>query len=136
MTFTLDQLRKGHHVTATDESITVIGTVFKVGEDPSLPSVDIMTASGDTHRVPVELITERTRPLHEIAADIRESWGNVTYSAVPYLVAMRELDKITDDYGHDSGEGIVRRFLGNARGWRGEKAKEIKAELRALAGMK
>ncbi len=72
------------------------------------------------------------RPLSAIARDIRASWPNVYFGAVPYLGAMAQLDRVTDDYGQDSAESIVLYFLSNARNWRGPDAKRIKAELKAL----
>ncbi len=72
-----------------------------------------------------------TRPIYEIAAEIRKEWKNVNYAAKPYLDAMRDLDKITDNY-----ISVVLYFLSNATGWRGEVAKRIKAELKALAKIK
>jgi hypothetical protein len=80
---------------------------------------------------------EQTRPLREIAADIREHWATLAtagYAAVPYVEAMEALDSIADNYYADSGEYIVRYFLGNAGSWRGEDAKRVKAELRAMLG--
>lgn len=75
----------------------------------------------------------QTRPLYEIAEEIRKDWKNVNFAAKPYLEAMMGLDKITDSYGMDSGKGIVLRFLSNASSWRGPKAKEIKTELKKMA---
>lgn len=72
------------------------------------------------------------RPLYTIAADIRRDWKNVNYAAKPYLEAMSGLDAISDQFGMDSGHGIVAYFLGNASSWRGDKAKAIKAELKAM----
>jgi hypothetical protein len=72
------------------------------------------------------------RPLHEIAGEIRKEWNPINYAAKPYVEAMLGLDKITDTYGADSAEYIVLYFLSNARSWRGEAAKRIKAELKAL----
>jgi hypothetical protein len=72
------------------------------------------------------------RSLSAIANEISKDWKNVYFGAVPYLEAMARMDKITDPYGYDSGEGIVLRFLGNARAWRGETAKRIKAELNQM----
>lgn len=69
------------------------------------------------------------RPLYKIAQEIKDDWKNVNYAAKPYLSAMLELDKITDDYYADSGSSIVAYFLSNATTWRGEKAKAIKKEL-------
>jgi hypothetical protein len=76
--------------------------------------------------------TTTTRPLREIAADIRGHWTKVYFGAVPYLDAMAALDKITDRYGMDSADGIVRYFLSNATSWRGEDARRIKAELKSI----
>ena len=72
------------------------------------------------------------RPLRVIAEEIQKEWKKVKYSAVPYLNAMKTLGSIHDDYYLDSGESIVRYFLSNASGWRGEKAREIKAELKRM----
>jgi len=72
------------------------------------------------------------RPLFEIAAEIRKDWQKVYFGAVPYLDAMRQLTYITDDYYFDSGKTIVLYFLGNAQTWKGETAKRIKAELKAM----
>lgn len=76
------------------------------------------------------------RSLSTIAAEIRADWKNVYFGAVPYLNAMRSLDKVTDNYGADDGESIVRYFLSNASSWRGETAKRVKAELKKMVGMK
>lgn len=69
------------------------------------------------------------RPIYEIAKEIKADWKNVYFGAVPYLNAMKSLDKITDNFNYDSGESIVAYFLANAGYWRGEKAREIKKEL-------
>lgn len=81
-------------------------------------------------------MTQETRPLHVIAAEIRKTWPKVYFGAVPYVEAMSCLDKITDNYGQDSGKSIVLYFLANATTWRGEDAKRIKTELKKLAGVK
>lgn len=73
-----------------------------------------------------------TRPLYEIATEISFKWPNVNYAARPYLDAMGDLDKITDMFHSDPAAHIVRYFLSNATGWRGEDAKRIKAELRSM----
>ena len=73
------------------------------------------------------------RPLYEIAREIRKDWKNVSYCAAPYLQAMGTLDAITDSYLYDSGRSIVAYFLANAGSWRGETAKRIKAELKAMS---
>jgi hypothetical protein len=73
-----------------------------------------------------------SRPLWLIANDIVNYWPNVNYAAKPYLEAMFSLSSIKDDYYADSGESVVLYFLANANSWRGEKAREIKAELKAI----
>lgn len=72
------------------------------------------------------------RPLYEIAREIRKDWKNVSYCAAPYLQAMLTLDSVTDNYLYDSGRSIVTYFLANAGSWRGETAKRIKTELKAM----
>lgn len=75
-----------------------------------------------------------SRPLHEIAAEIRKDWKKVNYAAVPYLEAMGTLNDISENYYSDTGKYVVLYFLGNAKMWRGETAKRIKAELKAMVG--
>ena len=75
---------------------------------------------------------KQTRPLSNIAHDIRRDWKNVNYAAKPYLAAMFELDRITDQHMFDTGRGIVVYFLSNTASWRGPVAKLIKAELKAM----
>ena len=79
----------------------------------------------------------QNRPLCEIARDIRMDWGSKVYfGAKPYLDAMACLNSINDNYGWDSADNIVRYFLANASTWRGETAKAIKKELKAMIGLK
>jgi hypothetical protein len=77
-----------------------------------------------------------TRPLYEIAREIRKDWTSggkkVYFGAVPYLDAMETLNQITEDYFCDSGESIVVYFLANAQTWKGETARRVKAELNKL----
>lgn len=73
-----------------------------------------------------------TRKLYQIANSISIDWKNVNYAAKPYLEAMGSLEAITDNYYMDSGRSVVLYFLGNATSWRGETARTIKAELKAL----
>jgi hypothetical protein len=72
------------------------------------------------------------RPLYEIAREISKDWKVVYFGAIPYLSAMRTLENITDNYGMDSGDSIVRYFLANASTWRGETARRIKKELNTM----
>ena len=73
-----------------------------------------------------------TRKLSTIATDIETDWTNVNYAARPYLDALHELDSIRDDYYYDSASSVVLYFLANASAWRGDTARRIKKELKAL----
>jgi hypothetical protein len=72
------------------------------------------------------------RPIHEIAKEITADWTKPYFGAVPYLRAMHSLGDISEDYGLDSGRSVVLYFLANANTWRGETARRIKKELKAL----
>ena len=71
-----------------------------------------------------------------IAREISREWKNVNYAAKPYLQAMLYVDTATDKYGYDSADNLVRYFLANASGYRGEAAKAHKAALKAIVGIK
>ena len=80
-------------------------------------------------------VVTQTRTLGAIAEEIKGDWKKPYFGAVPYLQAMLSLDSIDDDYGADHGRAIVRYFLSNASGYRGETARRLKAELKqALKG--
>ena len=72
------------------------------------------------------------RSLSTIAADIRRDWRPPYFGAVPYINAMLTLDSMKDAYGADSARYVVTYFLGNAAQWRGDVARTIKAELKAM----
>ena len=76
------------------------------------------------------------RELNTIAADIEQKWQNVNYAARPYLDAMHKLKSVDDKYYTDSAKTVVLYFLSNATGWRGENARAIKAELKAMFNVK
>jgi hypothetical protein len=77
-------------------------------------------------------MTTEKRAIRSIALDIRKEWANVNYAAKPYLDAMLELNSINDRYHEDSAKSVVLYFLSNASSFRGERAKVLKAELKAL----
>lgn len=84
---------------------------------------------------------QTTRPLYEIANEIKKDWkasskNGIYFGAVPYLDAMATLNSVNDNYGIDSGKSIVLYFLANANTYRGETAKRIKKELKAMCGVK
>lgn len=77
---------------------------------------------------------KQKRPLYEIAGEIMSDPAaqSQMWKAEPYLSAMSQLDKITDDCGYDSADSIVRYALSNLTGWRGDNARRIKAELKEM----
>ena len=72
------------------------------------------------------------RRLSTIAEDIAKHWPKVWFGAVPYLRAMHEMNTVSEAYGFDDGRSIVHYFLSNAKTWRGEHARRLKAELKEL----
>ena len=73
-----------------------------------------------------------TRPLYEIAREIRSTWPKVNFAAEPYLTAMSVMTDSTDSYYEDQAKSVVLYFLSNATSWRGDDARRIKAELKGL----
>lgn len=80
----------------------------------------------------METTANTTRPLYTIAREILADWQRPYFGAVPYVQAMAHLASAADQYGLDDGRSVVRYFLANASTWRGETAKRVKAELRAM----
>jgi len=76
--------------------------------------------------------TTKMRTLSQIAREIRNDWKKVNYAAVPYLDAMQTLNSINEEYYFDSGRSVVAYFLANAGSWRGETARNVKAELKGM----
>ena len=76
------------------------------------------------------------RTISQIAKEISREWKKPYFCAVPYLVAMRGLESVSDNYGADSAKSVVLYFLSNASSYRGPVAKAHKAELKAIAGVK
>jgi hypothetical protein len=76
------------------------------------------------------------RPIATIAREIIADWSKigkgVNYAAKPYLDAMLDLNDISEPYYADSGRSIVAYGLGNMGSYRGETAKRLKAELKAM----
>lgn len=74
------------------------------------------------------------RTFRQIAKDIKSTWLNVYFGAVPYLEAMLELDTTNPDamYYYDRAEDIALYFLANASTFRGNDAKRLKDELKKL----
>lgn len=73
-----------------------------------------------------------SRPLYTIAQEIAKDWQRPYFGAVPYVKALGELESINDTYGCDTASSVVAYFLSNAATWRGEVARRIKKELKAM----
>lgn len=76
-----------------------------------------------------------SRPIYEIAREISKDWQPANYAAVPYLVAMKDLNTMDEHYGLDSAYSVIAYFLANARTWRGETARRVKKELNGMLGL-
>ena len=74
------------------------------------------------------------RTFREIALEIKQKWTKISPYAYPYLDAMLDTDSTDKNapYYYDSAESVVLYFLANAQGFRGEDARRIKAELKAM----
>jgi len=75
-----------------------------------------------------EVLPELT--LAEIAQVITNEWQPVWFGAVPYLRAMFELQDMSSMYMNDRADTVVLYFLSNAKTWKGDTARAVKAELR------
>jgi hypothetical protein len=73
-----------------------------------------------------------TRSINIIARDISNDWAKPYFGAVPYLDAMHSLSTMQDKFYFDDASDVVRYFLANANTWKGETARAIKAELKAM----
>lgn len=74
----------------------------------------------------------QSRPIYDIAAEISRDWRKPYFGAKPYLDAMHTLVDLQSRYGLDDAKGILRYFLANSGTWRGDTAKRVKAELKAI----
>jgi hypothetical protein len=78
----------------------------------------------------------QTRPISEIAAEIladhRAQGKELYFGAVPYVNAMLFLDKYTDNYFEDSAVDVLTYAVSNLSTWRGETARRVKAEIKAM----
>jgi len=73
-----------------------------------------------------------SRSLNTIAREISNDWAKPYFGAVPYLDAMHSLSTMQDKFYYDDAASVVRYFLANANTWKGETARAIKAELKAM----
>lgn len=68
--------------------------------------------------------------IQKLAALVILDWKKIDPYAGAYLEAMLHLQLISDKYGADDCDDICQRFLLNAGSWRGEMARNVKAELK------
>jgi hypothetical protein len=76
------------------------------------------------------------RKLCDIAKEIRDDWTLINNGAArEALECMESIIDIGEPFATDpNGYGAVGSFLSNSMGWRGEKARTIKKELREMCG--
>lgn len=79
-------------------------------------------------------MSDKKRTFQQIAKDIKSTWLNVYFGAVPYLEALLTLDTTDPNasYYYDTAGDIARYFLANAQTFRGADARTLKAELKSL----
>lgn len=77
---------------------------------------------------------DKKRTFQQIARDIKSTWMNVYFGAVPYLEALLTLDTTDSEalYGIETAGDITRYFLANAQTFRGADARRLKAELKSM----
>lgn len=77
---------------------------------------------------------DKKRTFQQIARDIKSTWMNVYFGAVPYLEALLTLDTTDSEalYGIETAGDITRYFLANAQTFRGANARRLKAELKSM----
>lgn len=81
---------------------------------------------------------DNKRTFQQIAKEIQGVWLNIYFGAIPYLDALLKLDT-TDPkalYLYETAYNIVKYFLANARTFRGNDAKRLKAELKSMINQK
>ena len=74
------------------------------------------------------------RSLSEIGREIQQECADKKFYvyAKPYVEPMLSLDSIYGNYYADSAASVVRYALSNLTGWKGDKARAIKAELNSM----
>lgn len=77
---------------------------------------------------------DKKRTFQQIAKDIKSTWLNVYFGAVPYLEALLTLNTTDPNalYGIETAGDITRYFLANAQTFRGADARRLKAELKQM----
>ncbi len=78
------------------------------------------------------------RTLREIAIEIEADWYPINnFGAKNALKHMKQMGFINTPYGADpTGYAVIGSFLSFAVGWRGEVARRVKKELRAMCSQR
>lgn len=75
------------------------------------------------------------RTIKAIVSDVITTWGDklptVGYAAKPYLEALTTVETTEEYYGDDKAEHLLRYALSNMAQFKGQRARELKEELRA-----
>lgn len=79
-------------------------------------------------------MNKNKRTFQQIARDIKSTWLNVYFGAVPYLEALLTLDTTDPNamYYYNTARDVVRYFLANAQTFKGADAGRLKEELKIL----
>jgi hypothetical protein len=85
-----------------------------------------------------QIMSEMKGDMNFLATNQKQptTWRTKYWAAVPYIDALSTLTSINDKYGYDDAKSLVLYLLGNLGTYRGDKAKELKAELKKMAGVK
>ena len=77
---------------------------------------------------------DKKRTFQQIAKDIKSTWLNVYFGAVPYLEAMLTFFTSVPYaiYFFNTAGDIVKYFMSKAQTFRGADAKRLKAELKSM----
>jgi len=73
-----------------------------------------------------------TRSLKVIGTEIRADWRRVSEYAEEQLQGIEACENLSSRWLTGTGTDAVLGFLSNAHHWRGETARRIKSELRAM----
>lgn len=82
----------------------------------------------------IKTITTMARTFAQIARDIKAEWKKPYFGAVPWLNALAHIESSNpyEAYYCEDAKSVAQYFLANASTFRGEKARQLKQELKEL----
>lgn len=83
------------------------------------------------HRYLFEIGLDISNAANDYATEKGKSPSWWIYSA-PYVEALQKLETIDQMYYYDTADSVVRYLLANLTHWRGDQARKIKNELKAM----